>query len=135
MSSLKLAQDLLPGMAAWTGGYVLCRHLLFPRRSADFGNRVVSTVHALLAIALSVPALDWAQPLASVGQANTGAQTRCMTVSLAYFVYDFFVCLLIDPEPVGTVHHLCTMAGLAVGLLDGKARGSGSRRALPSRLA
>lgn len=45
-----------------------------------------------------------------------------MEISLAYFVYDFLVCLVIDPEPVGVVHHLCTIAGLAVGVLDGKAR-------------
>ena len=44
-----------------------------------------------------------------------------MEVSLAYFVYDFLVCLVIDPELVGTLHHLCTMAGLSVGLLQGKA--------------
>jgi hypothetical protein len=45
-----------------------------------------------------------------------------MEVSLAYFVYDLLVCLVIDPEPVGLVHHLCTIAGLAVGVLQGKVR-------------
>jgi len=126
---------------------VLARFVVFPKRSADFGNRVVSILHALLAMLLAVPALDWTHPLLSVGAANTAAQvshlgletvtascagchtalpscsqTRCMEVSLAYFVYDFLVCLVIDPEPVGVVHHLCTIAGLAVGVLDGKAR-------------
>ena len=43
-----------------------------------------------------------------------------MEVSLAYFVYDLLVCLVIDPEPVGLVHHLCTIAGLSVGVLQGK---------------
>jgi hypothetical protein len=50
------------------------------------------------------------------------AQTRCMVVSLAYFLYDFACCLVIDPEPVGILHHLCTTAGLVVGVAHGKAR-------------
>ena len=136
-----LLTELAPGIAAWTAAYLVCRHVLCRRRSADFANRVVSTAHALLAIVLSVPALDWSQPLATVGQPNTAAQARrrgspsaaaepppttlqtlCMSVSLAYFVYDFFICLVIEPEVVGTVHHLCTMAGLVVGVVEKKAR-------------
>jgi hypothetical protein len=45
-----------------------------------------------------------------------------MVVSLAYFLYDFACCLVIDPEPVGILHHLCTTAGLVVGVAHGKAR-------------
>ncbi len=71
-----LLQPLAPGIAAWTAAFLLVRFALFPRRSADFGNRVVSIAHALGAIALAVPALDWAAPLATVGQANTAAQAR-----------------------------------------------------------
>jgi hypothetical protein len=42
---------------------------VFPKRSADFSNRVVSIAHALLAIALAAPALDWAQPRRGVSPA------------------------------------------------------------------
>jgi len=55
-------------------------------------------------------------------EAHAALQTRLMEVSLAYFLYDFLVCLCIDPEPVGALHHVCTVAGLVVGLLRGKAR-------------
>ena len=69
-------KELAPYGAAWTGAYLVARFVLFPKRSADFGNRVVSIVHALAAIALAVPALDWAAPMATVGQRNTAAQAR-----------------------------------------------------------
>ena len=155
---LALAAPLAPYMAGWTAAFFLARYAFFPLHSADFGNRVISIVHALAAIALAVPALDWDAPLASVGQANTAAQARrrrrrrrretlpflppltraprqtlCMSVSLAYFVYDFFCCLVIDPEPVGIIHHLCTTAGLAVGLAHGKARVCGGAAGMRAR--
>jgi hypothetical protein len=68
--------ELAPIGAAWTAAFLVARFALFPKRSADFGNRVVSILHALAAIALAVPALDWAAPMASVGQRNTAAQAR-----------------------------------------------------------
>jgi hypothetical protein len=68
--------ELAPIGAAWTAVFLVARFALFPKRSADFGNRVVSILHALAAIALAVPALDWAAPMASVGQRNTAAQAR-----------------------------------------------------------
>lgn len=52
-----------------------------------------------------------------------------MEVSLAYFIYDFVCCLFVDPDVVGIVHHLCTMAGLAVGVAQGKARAPRARAA------
>ena len=143
--------ELAPYGAAWTAAFFVARFALFPKRSADFGNRVVSIVHALAAIALAVPALDWAAPMASVGQRNTAAQVRrapagrggarrrnpdanamprtaaqarCMEVSLAYFIYDLLCCLFIDLDPVSLAHHVCTIAGLAVGVFQGKARGA-----------
>jgi hypothetical protein len=51
-----------------------------------------------------------------------------MEVSLAYFVYDLLCCLFIELDPVSLVHHVCTIAGLAVGVFQGKAR-----RSRPSR--
>ena len=70
------AETLAPYIGAWTALFFFVRFGLFPKRSADFGNRVVSIVHALAAIALAVPAVDWANPLGGVGQANTEAQVR-----------------------------------------------------------
>jgi hypothetical protein len=45
-----------------------------------------------------------------------------MVVSLAYFLYDFACCLVVDPDLAGIVHHACTTAGLVVGVVQGKAR-------------
>jgi hypothetical protein len=77
---LSLVEPLSPFIAAWTLLYLLARFVLFRQRSADFANRVVSVVHALAAILLAVPALDWSSPLGRVGQANTAAQVcDCLT--------------------------------------------------------
>ena len=110
---------LLPAALCWTAAYAFCR-LALRSRSPDFSNRVVSIAHAVLATALAVPSLDWARPLATVGQANTAAQTLCMRVSLAYFLYDTLCCFFIDFDPMGLAHHLCTIAGLLVGVRDGR---------------
>ena len=69
-----LGAQLRPGVVMWTFCFVLARFVLFRGRSADFANRVVSILHALLALLLSVKALDWSRPLATVGQPNTAAQ-------------------------------------------------------------
>ena len=45
-----------------------------------------------------------------------------MEVSLAYFVYDLLCCLFIELDAVSLAHHVCTIAGLAVGVFQGKAR-------------
>ena len=56
-----------------------------------------------------------------------------MTVSLAYFLYDLVCCLVIDPrDVVGTMHHLCTMAGFVVGLGQSKARSGPPPKKLPA---
>lgn len=82
-SLLSLAEPLAPFIAAWTSLYLLARFVLFRQRSADFANRVVSVVHALAAILLAVPALDWSAPLGRVGLANTAAQARAPPRRLA----------------------------------------------------
>jgi len=69
-----VADRLAIPTAAWTAAFVLARFVVFPKRSADFGNRVVSILHALLAMLLAVPALDWTHPLLTVGAENTAAQ-------------------------------------------------------------
>lgn len=55
-------------------------------------------------------------------------QTFCMTVSVAYFAYDFICCFFIEFDMVGNVHHVATMAGLLVGLYEGRVRTAHLRR-------
>jgi hypothetical protein len=50
------------GVISWTTAFVLTRRM-FPKRSFDFSNRVVSTVHATLAVILSsLSVQDWSCP-------------------------------------------------------------------------
>lgn len=47
-------------------------------------------------------------------------QMRAIRVSLSYFIYDFFCCLLdVRIDYSNAVHHLVTIFGLAYGYLKG----------------
>ena len=41
-----------------------------------------------------------------------------------YFLYDTICCLLIDLDWANLLHHVCTMLGMAVGLVQGRVRGT-----------
>ena len=59
---------------AWSALFFACRFVFFRGRSADFANRVVSIVHALLAIVLSARSVNWKDPLGNVGGPNSPEQ-------------------------------------------------------------
>ena len=63
-------------IAAWTALFFVSRFVLFRRFSADFANRVVSIIHALLAIVLSWGAVNWSDPLGNVGGPNSPEQVK-----------------------------------------------------------
>lgn len=63
-------------VVAWSLLFMVSRFVLFRKLSADFSNRVVSIIHALVAIVLSYKALDMKDPFGNIGGANTGAQAR-----------------------------------------------------------
>lgn len=63
-------------IVAWTLLFMVSRFVLFRKTSADFANRVVSIVHALLAIVLSYLALDVKDPFKNIGGPNSPAQAR-----------------------------------------------------------
>lgn len=54
----------------WTLLYGLVRKML-PDRSLDFCNRVVSFIHAVVAVALCIWAADWADPMARIAEKTT----------------------------------------------------------------
>ena len=71
-------------VAAWSALFFFCRFVLFRRYSADFANRCVSIVHALVAIALSAAAVNWADPMGNVGGPNTPEQASGSTLSFPH---------------------------------------------------
>mmetsp|Transcript_17294 Transcript_17294/g.56594 ORF Transcript_17294/g.56594 Transcript_17294/m.56594 type:complete len:269 (+) Transcript_17294:34-840(+) len=106
----------------WTALFLVVRFVLFPRQTSRSANRIVSIVHAVVALYYATLALpDLSAPFDSIGGPNTDAQMRCLVVSLGYFIYDLF-CDLAN-EGMGAadnaLHHLCTILGLAYGLASG----------------
>ncbi len=49
-------------------------------------------------------------------------QVRALSVSLGYFIYDTVCCLLIENDPANTIHHICTIVAVAIGVLHGTVR-------------
>ena len=112
-------QNMLPQTLAWTLLYVLLRFGVFRKRTADFSNRVVSLIHAFVAIYMCARCLPhWGALLENVGGVNTREHLECMTMSLSYFIYDFIYCML-NNEVENVVHHLFTVGGLTSGVMTG----------------
>lgn len=104
--------------AAWAVFFVVVRNVVFPKRSATFSNVVISWIHAFVAsfLAIHLGAVDWAHPLSNYGAAPSQSQRTVITVSLGYFLYDMICCELIKHELPNLLHHISTIAGLAVGI-------------------
>jgi hypothetical protein len=59
------------GVVLWSTAFLLVR-ALFPKRSYDFCNRAVSTMHAVAAVCLSVA--DWSCPVCPLAAASSPRQ-------------------------------------------------------------
>lgn len=81
--------------AAWLLLYLVVRHVLCPKYSADFSNRVVSLVHAGLGLVWPWFVLDMTRLHDNVGTATTPQQLTLLRVTFAYFFYDMLCCLAI----------------------------------------
>lgn len=87
------------GIISWTTAFHLFRKFL-PKRSFEFCNRLVSTVHATLAFTLaSLSVEDWTCPVCPLASRPSPSQR-----------------VTID----NTIHHLVSIVGIAAGLAYGK---------------
>jgi hypothetical protein len=113
-------QKVFPQSVLWALLFILTRFVLLRRRTADFANRVVSFIHAVVAIYMCVRCLPrWSALIENVGGVNTVEHLECLTLSLGYFVYDLLYCML-NNEIENVVHHLFTVGGLASGVITGR---------------
>jgi hypothetical protein len=107
--------------ALWAAQYALVRAAL-QRQSSVFANRLVSIVHALVAMAmctLALPRGSLRTELGRVGSRSSPAEEAAIAISLGYFVYDTACCLSIgEREAANNVHHVVSIAGLAAGLFS-----------------
>lgn len=121
LTRVKYAQEMTKWTVGWFLLFLAIRFGVFRRYSADFANRVVSIIHAVVAIYYSYACFEngFAGMFANIGGANTEPQALCMAVSLSYFVYDLVYCSL-QGELESVFHHFFTIGGLASGVLNGK---------------
>ncbi|CAL4950607.1 unnamed protein product [Urochloa decumbens] len=105
------------GAVLWSTAFVLVR-AFFPKRSYDFCNRAVSTMHAIAAVCLACLSVDdWSRPVSPLAAASSPRQMRALAFTLSYMVYDAACCHLNgDVRLDNTVHHLVSIVGIGAGL-------------------
>jgi|TARA_B100001142_G_scaffold309062_1_gene341193 hypothetical protein len=115
------ASSLTQWTLGWGLMFLLFRVGVFRKYSADFSNRVVSIIHAIVAVYYAYLTFTngWAGMFDDIGGANTPAQALCMAISLSYFVYDLIYCAVVG-ELESVFHHMFTIGGLASGVFEGK---------------
>ncbi|CAO2174096.1 unnamed protein product [Urochloa humidicola] len=105
------------GAVLWSTAFVLVR-AFFPKRSYDFCNRAVSTMHAVAAVCLACLSVDdWSRPVSPLAAASSPRQMRALALTLSYMVYDAACCHLNgDVRLDNTLHHLVSIVGIGAGL-------------------
>ncbi|XP_049388218.1 uncharacterized protein LOC125852530 [Solanum stenotomum] len=105
------------GVVSWTTLFLLTRKL-FPNRTFDFCNRLVSTIHAILAVTLSLISVqDWNCPLCPLASRSSHKQMRALAVTVGYLIYEFVCCLFDKQVKIDNlIHHLVSVVGLGAGL-------------------
>ncbi|XP_039032449.1 uncharacterized protein LOC120167525 isoform X2 [Hibiscus syriacus] len=105
------------GVISWTTVFLLIGKI-FSKRSFEFCNRIVSTIHAILAVTLaSLSVEDWSCPVCPLASTSSPKQRQALGVTVAYFIYDLICCLFDHRFSFdNAVHHLVGIVGLGAGL-------------------
>ncbi|KAK9108910.1 hypothetical protein Sjap_016970 [Stephania japonica] len=105
------------GTFSWAALFIIVRKIC-PNLSFSSCNRIVSTIHAALAVTLaSLSVEDWNCPACPLASRSSPSQMRTLAVSLAYLIYDLICCLFDSHFSVdNSVHHLVSIVGIVAGL-------------------
>lgn len=76
MISAAVTQQLATYTLVWSAAFLVLRFVIFRRFSATFSNVVVSWGHAVVAMLICAPAIDWAHPFSNYGGVTSPAQVR-----------------------------------------------------------
>ncbi|CAK7346316.1 unnamed protein product [Dovyalis caffra] len=112
---------IILGTISWTTAFQLFRKLL-PKRPFEFCNRLVSTVHATLAVTLASHSVEnWTCPVCPLASKPSPSQMQALAVSLSYLIYDL-ICCQFDKRVTldNTIHHLVSIVGIGAALAYGK---------------
>ncbi|XP_031269001.1 TLC domain-containing protein 5-like [Pistacia vera] len=105
------------GVVLWATVFLLIRNIL-PKRSFEFCNRLVSTIHATLAVTLALLSVeDWRCPVCPLASKSSPRQMQTLAITVAYMIYDLVCCLFDKKDNLDNmVHHLVSIVGLGAGL-------------------
>ncbi|XP_050267544.1 uncharacterized protein LOC126712304 [Quercus robur] len=109
------------GVISWSTIFLLTRRV-FSKLSFEFSNRVVSTIHATLAVILaSLSVQDWRCPVCPLASKSSPKQMQTLAVTLSYMIYDL-VCSLFNKKFKldNSIHHLVSIVGMGAGLAYNK---------------
>ncbi|KAK6938867.1 TRAM/LAG1/CLN8 homology domain [Dillenia turbinata] len=107
---------LISGTIAWSAAFLLAR-IIFATYSYEFSNRVISAIHASLAVVLaSLSVEDWTCPVCPLASNSSPRQMQTLAVTLSYLIYDFVCCHFCSHVNLdNTVHHLVSIVGIMAG--------------------
>ncbi|KAK4429302.1 hypothetical protein Salat_1230500 [Sesamum alatum] len=109
---------IVVSVISWATLFLVIRKL-FPKRSYDFCTRIVSSVHASLAVVLACRSVeDWSCPVCPLASRSSPKQMQALAVTLGYLIYDL-VCCLFDKQVLmldNSIHHLVSIVGIGAGL-------------------
>ncbi|KAJ0085412.1 hypothetical protein Patl1_09205 [Pistacia atlantica] len=105
------------GVVLWATAFLLIRNIL-PKRSFEFCNRLVSTIHATLAVTLALLSVEeWRCPVCPLASKSSPRQMQTLAITVAYMIYDLVCCLFDKKDNLDNmVHHLVSIVGLGAGL-------------------
>ncbi|XP_077210779.1 uncharacterized protein LOC143846237 isoform X1 [Tasmannia lanceolata] len=105
------------GVLCWTTVFMLVRST-FPKRSFDFCNRIVSVIHASLAVSLATLSVqDWSCLVCPLASKSSPWQMKTLAVSISYLIYDLICCLFDKHISLdNSVHHMVSIVGIGAGL-------------------
>nr|CAD1822822.1 unnamed protein product [Ananas comosus var. bracteatus] len=108
---------VISGVVFWATTFIFVRNL-FPKRSFDFCNRIVSTIHATTAVCLaSLSVQSWSCPVCPLASKSSPAQMKALAVSLSYLIYDLICCMFGHHFNFDNfVHHTVSIVGIGAGL-------------------
>ncbi|XP_047328236.1 TLC domain-containing protein 5-like [Impatiens glandulifera] len=107
------------GVITWAALFIVLRKSLGPKRSFDFCNRLVSTIHACLAVVLSCLSIqDWTCPACPFASKPSPTQMRSLVVTLSYMVYDILCGVFGNNLKIDNFfHHSVCIIGSIAGFL------------------
>ncbi|EOA37067.1 hypothetical protein CARUB_v10010194mg [Capsella rubella] len=105
------------GVISWGLIFILIRRI-FSNFSFDFSTRLVSTVHATVAVVLATLSIqDWSCPVCPIASTSSLRQMETLAFSLSYMIYDL-ICSHFDQvlRIDNAVHHSVCILGFVAGL-------------------